>query len=100
METAIVIAAVYGYGCAKAGRKGWLRGFEPPTPGTTTRCSNQLSYSHRESGALYPRLARRRMWFVTSPWGIPTPQSSGPSDGRAADAARDRVPQNGSYGMS
>ncbi len=25
---------------------GWLRGFEPPTPWTTTRCSNQLSYSH------------------------------------------------------
>ena len=30
-------------------RHGWLRGFEPPTPWTTTRCSNQLSYSHRLS---------------------------------------------------
>lgn len=27
-------------------RQGWLRGFEPPTPGTTIRCSNQLSYNH------------------------------------------------------
>lgn len=28
---------------------GWLRGFEPPTLGTTSRCSNQLSYSHHIS---------------------------------------------------
>ncbi len=25
---------------------GWLRGFEPPASWTTTRRSNQLSYSH------------------------------------------------------
>ncbi len=25
---------------------GWLKGFEPSTPGTTNQCSNQLSYSH------------------------------------------------------
>jgi hypothetical protein len=25
---------------------GWLRGLEPPALGTTSRCSNQLSYSH------------------------------------------------------
>ncbi len=25
---------------------GWLTGFEPATPGTTTRYSNQLSYNH------------------------------------------------------
>ncbi len=25
---------------------GWEMGFEPTTPGTTTRCSNQLSYNH------------------------------------------------------
>ena len=28
---------------------GWMRGIEPPTLGTTTRCSNQLSYIHRAS---------------------------------------------------
>jgi hypothetical protein len=28
--------------------KGWLTGFEPATPGTTNRCSNRLSYSHRK----------------------------------------------------
>jgi hypothetical protein len=26
--------------------QGWLTGIEPATPGTTIRCSNQLSYSH------------------------------------------------------
>lgn len=25
---------------------GWARGLEPPTPGATVRCSNQLSYAH------------------------------------------------------
>jgi hypothetical protein len=27
--------------------EGWLTGIEPATPGTTIRCSNRLSYSHR-----------------------------------------------------
>ncbi len=31
--------------------KGWLRGLEPPTPGTTIQCSNRLSYSHRAADA-------------------------------------------------
>ena len=38
---------------------GWVKGFEPSTPGTTIRCSNQLSYTHHiyhPSGiALTPR---------------------------------------------
>ena len=29
---------------------GWVKGFEPSTPGTTIRCSNQLSYTHHISG--------------------------------------------------
>ena len=30
---------------------GWVEGLEPSTPGTTIRCSNQLSYTHhRENG--------------------------------------------------
>ena len=28
---------------------GWVKGFEPSTPGTTIRCSNQLSYTHHRS---------------------------------------------------
>ena len=28
---------------------GWVMGFEPTTPGTTIRCSNQLSYTHHIS---------------------------------------------------
>ena len=27
---------------------GWVKGFEPSTPGTTIRCSNQLSYTHHK----------------------------------------------------
>ena len=27
-------------------RMGWVKGLEPSTPGTTIRCSNQLSYTH------------------------------------------------------
>jgi hypothetical protein len=26
--------------------EGWMRGFEPPTTGSTIQCSNQLSYIH------------------------------------------------------
>ena len=29
---------------------GWEMGLEPTTPGTTIRCSNQLSYTHHISG--------------------------------------------------
>lgn len=32
---------------------GRMRGFEPPTLGTTNRCSNQLSYNLRELGCKY-----------------------------------------------
>ena len=28
-------------------RLGWVKGLEPSTPGTTIRCSNQLSYTHQ-----------------------------------------------------
>ncbi len=28
---------------------GWVKGLEPSTPGTTIRCSNQLSYTHQIS---------------------------------------------------
>ena len=34
---------------------GWLRGFEPPPPGTTIRCSNQLSYNHHFQEGEYQR---------------------------------------------
>src|SRR5690625_1640156 len=29
-----------------SGLLGWMMGLEPTTPGTTIRCSNQLSYTH------------------------------------------------------
>ena len=34
---------------------GWVKGLEPSTPGTTIRCSNQLSYTHR----IYIRTGQR-----------------------------------------
>ncbi len=39
---------VTGQSGSEAGseKMGWLRGFEPPASWTTTRRSNQLSYSH------------------------------------------------------
>ena len=32
-------------------RLGWVKGLEPSTPGTTIRCSNQLSYTHHMTAA-------------------------------------------------
>lgn len=40
-----------------------MKGFEPSTPGTTNRCSNQLSYIHHES-------ARARRFWKPVPWGL------------------------------
>ena len=40
---------------------GWVKGLEPSTPGTTIRCSNQLSYTHHitdDLGRARSRLAR------------------------------------------
>ncbi len=42
---------------------GWLRGLEPPTPGTTNRCSNQLSYSHHITML---KIANCRLHLLTS----------------------------------
>ena len=36
---------------------GWARGLEPPTPGTTIQCSNQLNYAHQN---FYGALGRIR----------------------------------------
>ena len=34
---------------------GWVKGLEPSTPGTTIRCSNQLSYTHHTASAQWQR---------------------------------------------
>ena len=49
---------------------GWVKGLEPSTPGTTIRCSNQLSYTHQIHGVLRPTGARRK---IGTPEGTRTP---------------------------
>ena len=44
---------------------GWVKGLEPSTPGTTIRCSNQLSYTHhisctRELATYSKKVARQK----------------------------------------
>ena len=42
---------------------GWVKGLEPSTPGTTIRCSNQLSYTHHiyhPHGILADKLVRQK----------------------------------------
>ncbi len=44
---------------------GWVKGLEPSTPGTTIRCSNQLSYTHhisctREPATYSKKVARQK----------------------------------------
>ena len=38
---------------------GWVKGLEPSTPGTTIRCSNQLSYTHQIYGIPW-KMARQK----------------------------------------
>ena len=45
---------------------GWVKGLEPSTPGTTIRCSNQLSYTHQIHGIL-------RLGNIGTPEGTRTP---------------------------
>ena len=49
---------------------GWVKGLEPSTPGTTIRCSNQLSYTQQIHGVLRPTGARRK---IGTPEGTRTP---------------------------
>ncbi len=39
---------------------GWVKGLEPSTPGTTIRCSNQLSYTHHIRAGQSRSLRRQR----------------------------------------
>ena len=57
--------------CEKLGRP---RGLEPPTPGTTNQCSNQLSYD-RHGNACENRPLRRFPW-------TPAPLKVGASNAR------------------
>ena len=38
---------------------GWVKGLEPSTPGTTIRCSNQLSYTHQMYN-VFIKMARQK----------------------------------------
>ena len=39
---------------------GWVKGLEPSTPGTTIRCSNQLSYTHQIARCCGMEMARQK----------------------------------------
>ena len=39
---------------------GWVKGLEPSTPGTTIRCSNQLSYTHQIEKGENQKMARQK----------------------------------------
>ena len=45
---------------------GWVKGLEPSTPGTTIRCSNQLSYTHHISciRAIFAAILRALKWYA------------------------------------
>src|SRR5262249_49292494 len=50
--------------CKNGGKLGRSRGLEPPTPGTTNQCSNQLSYDR-----LRERLRETPLqWFPSARW--------------------------------
>ena len=51
--------------CILQSKMGWLTGFEPATLGTTSRCSNQLSYSHHLEKYAY------RTPLMKSRYGLP-----------------------------
>ena len=60
---------------------GWLMGFEPTTPGTTNRCSHQLSYSHHQDPAHSPE------GWPPENAGLYTPAAAGVKQVRAAPTA-------------
>ena len=45
---------------------GWVKGLEPSTPGTTIRCSNQLSYTHHIFciRAIFAAMLRALEWYA------------------------------------
>ena len=50
---------------------GWVKGLEPSTPGTTIRCSNQLSYTHHIYTTPLTDYAQKESWYArrdSNPW--------------------------------
>ena len=51
---------------------GWVRGFEPPTSGSTIRRSNQLSYTHHRAATKSKILELKSEWYQTALSGATT----------------------------
>ncbi len=54
-----------------------MMGFEPTTPWTTTRCSNRLSYIHREAPVYADSVDKHTL--PTSPGVVKTPRKPQPA---------------------
>lgn len=76
---------------------GRLRGLEPPTSGTTNRCSNQLSYNRHRGGRLCTPCAHPRQATILKKVNLKSvPSGDAPLPSTKTAVYRSKNAQNGS----